>query len=100
MLAPHLDKGFVGALHDALGADVDPRARGHLTIHGKTAPIRWMRPSRSCWRSEEHTSELQSLMRISYAVFCLKKKNKHTQHIATQYETYPHNKNIFPHLTT
>src|SRR3546814_1297407 len=26
------------------------------------------------WRSEEHTSELQSLMRISYAVFCLKKK--------------------------
>src|SRR3546814_3089172 len=30
-------------------------------------------------RSEEHTSELQSLMRISYAVFCLKKK-KHSQH--------------------
>src|SRR3546814_6631519 len=29
-------------------------------------------------RSEEHTSELQSLMRISYAVFCLKNKNKHT----------------------
>src|SRR3546814_6798279 len=29
-------------------------------------------------RSEEHTSELQSLMRISYAVFCLKKKNKDT----------------------
>src|SRR3546814_4813010 len=32
------------------------------------------------WRSEEHTSELQSLMRISYAVFCLKKK-KQSQHI-------------------
>src|SRR3546814_2123343 len=33
-------------------------------------------------RSEEHTSELQSLMRISYAVFCLKKKNtqSHTTH--------------------
>src|SRR3546814_5838212 len=31
-------------------------------------------------RSEEHTSELQSLMRISYAVFCLKKKNKETRH--------------------
>src|SRR3546814_2243088 len=30
-------------------------------------------------RSEEHTSELQSLMRISYAVFCLKKKNKRNQ---------------------
>src|SRR3546814_1752707 len=33
------------------------------------------RPARRCTRSEEHTSELQSLMRISYAVFCLKKKN-------------------------
>src|SRR3546814_1747250 len=31
-------------------------------------------------RSEEHTSELQSLMRISYAVFCLKKKHDTTQH--------------------
>src|SRR3546814_5553066 len=34
-------------------------------------------------RSEEHTSELQSLMRISYAVFCLKKKKKHRQHTIT-----------------
>src|SRR3546814_9131932 len=32
----------------------------------------------SVWRSEEHTSELQSLMRISYAVFCLKKKKRQT----------------------
>src|SRR3546814_7040858 len=32
-------------------------------------------------RSEEHTSELQSLMRISYAVFCLKKHKKEQQHI-------------------
>src|SRR3546814_4854885 len=30
------------------------------------------------WRSEEHTSDLQSLMRISYAVFCLKKHNQQT----------------------
>src|SRR3546814_6472517 len=42
----------------------------------------WRRPpTRNCWyrsrRSEEHTSELQSLMRISYAVFCLKKKTTH-----------------------
>src|SRR3546814_2111371 len=34
-------------------------------------------------RSEEHTSELQSLMRISYAVFCLKKKTKQTTHKKT-----------------
>src|SRR3546814_5784495 len=40
-------------------------------------------------RSEEHTSELQSLMRISYAVFCLKKK-KATQHSAIRGpQTYP-----------
>src|SRR3546814_2520406 len=38
-------------------------------------------PERICrlWRSEEHTSELQSLMRISYAVFCLKKKRESGQ---------------------
>src|SRR3546814_2706821 len=36
-------------------------------------PARWRRGDRL--RSEEHTSELQSLMRISYAVFCLKKKH-------------------------
>src|SRR3546814_5971742 len=35
------------------------------------------------WRSEEHTSELQSLMRISYAVFCLKKKKKQRTQQAT-----------------
>src|SRR3546814_2521875 len=39
-------------------------------------------------RSEEHTSELQSLMRISYAVFCLKKKNKKKNSTQT-YQT-PH----------
>src|SRR3546814_3605881 len=33
------------------------------------------------YRSEEHTSELQSLMRISYAVFCLKKKKKHKTYL-------------------
>src|SRR3546814_1503508 len=32
--------------------------------------------AQTVWRSEEHTSELQSLMRISYAVFCLKTKRK------------------------
>src|SRR3546814_8047303 len=36
------------------------------------------------FRSEEHTSELQSLMRISYAVFCLKKKKKTTRQPTTQ----------------
>src|SRR3546814_1776686 len=40
-------------------------------------------------RSEEHTSELQSLMRISYAVFCLKKKkHKQTHQAVSQQQTY------------
>src|SRR3546814_7361155 len=43
---------------------------------GGRAPAAPRRPRR---RSEEHTSELQSLMRISYAVFCLKKKKKHSK---------------------
>src|SRR3546814_4461885 len=38
-------------------------------------------------RSEEHTSELQSLMRISYAVFCLNKKNKASPHNTRDRET-------------
>src|SRR3546814_10645221 len=38
-------------------------------------------------RSEEHTSELQSLMRISYAVFCLKKKNNNKTIRKTRYKT-------------
>src|SRR3546814_7500428 len=39
---------------------------------------------RASYRSEEHTSELQSLMRISYAVFCLKKK-QHPEKLTTRY---------------
>src|SRR3546814_7347929 len=39
-------------------------------------------------RSEEHTSELQSLMRISYAVFCLKKKKKNNNYATTNDKIY------------
>src|SRR3546814_7348595 len=45
---------------------------------------KWLRIAPEDSRSEEHTSELQSLMRISYAVFCLKKKN-----IIIKYEQHP-----------
>src|SRR3546814_3044856 len=53
-------------------ADVRVGALDHLAVHHQ--------------RSEEHTSELQSLMRISYAVFCLKKKNimQNTAHTRRQ----------------
>src|SRR3546814_1134089 len=42
-------------------------------------------------RSEEHTSELKSLMRISYAVFCLKKKKTKTHDTHTDNDMYTHN---------
>src|SRR3546814_7265609 len=60
---------FMGAI---LGA---PKAE--ILLRGDR--LRLYRPvaSRRRNRSEEHTSELQSLMRISYAVFCLKQKTKH-----------------------
>src|SRR3546814_10904716 len=45
-------------------------------------------------RSEEHTSELQSLMRISYAVFCLKKKKQQKHQPLTVKYSQPHNTNI------
>src|SRR3546814_2296804 len=41
-------------------------------------------------RSEEHTSELKSLMRLSYAVFCLKKKNIDHSHIVSNILIYPY----------
>src|SRR3546814_996993 len=53
------------------------------SVQSACAPSSWQRGGAqqlsTFWRSEEHTSELQSLMRISYAVFCLKKKNKTNQ---------------------
>src|SRR3546814_5558797 len=63
--------------------------KGSIVWLGQDA-IRWCRedPNRMLnyderARSEEHTSELQSLMRISYAVFCLKKKTKIQRHTST-----------------
>src|SRR3546814_6559963 len=52
------------------------RGESHVQVHLRCQP-----------RSEEHTSELQSLMRISYAVFCLKKKKKILQNDRTIYNT-------------
>src|SRR3546814_5473058 len=49
-------------------------------------------------RSEEHTSELQSLMRISYAVFCLKKKQEH--HHTRTHTKHHKSQQLSPHPTT
>src|SRR3546814_3108817 len=57
-------------------------ALGELTSGGELAGR--ARPAWWWFRSEEHTSELQSLMRISYAVFCLNKKPKVSYHPPTK----------------
>src|SRR3546814_6712443 len=54
----------VGALGDEVGCELHGRGPGVVSHRGREPAA----------RSEEHTSELQSLMRTSYAVFCLKKK--------------------------
>src|SRR3546814_6073788 len=64
--------GIAGEQIVALAATDRVAARGHLEVNEANRHT----------RSEEHTSELQSLMRLSYAVFCLKKKkNIHKYHI-------------------
>src|SRR3546814_1578837 len=78
-------------LRDANGAPVAEGDTGEITVRSAHVMLGyWRNPEltattvRDGWlwtgdlarRSEEHTSELQSLMRISYAVFCLKKKKK------------------------
>src|SRR3546814_8098201 len=77
----HDDAGAVARRHAAASAQRAGRA-----IAGAGPQRRRVLQCAVFWqehlRSEEHTSELQSLMRISYAVFCLKKKTKHT-HIIT-----------------
>src|SRR3546814_10008557 len=59
---------------------------GHHPAHQQPTPSQHHAPRHSScsMRSEEHTSELQSLMRISYAVFCLKKKKNTKQNTYTQ----------------
>src|SRR3546814_2328258 len=73
------------ALPEAASAELAPvlleRGRrvidlsGAFRIRDEAQRQRWY-PATAALRSEEHTSELQSLMRISYAVFCLKKKKE------------------------
>src|SRR3546814_2181941 len=65
-LGSSLGLGSEPRLFGSLGFGREPRFFGSLGLGSKP-------------RSEEHTSELQSLMRISYAVFCLKKKQNTTQ---------------------
>src|SRR3546814_9507274 len=68
--SPGRVRGGIVAVATTAAATFDGSVRGDLgAVRGTAAG-----------RSEEHTSELQSLMRISYAVFCLKKKNRKETH--------------------
>src|SRR3546814_2459830 len=64
-------------LGQRVDARIDHRRRpAHIALRAGAEPFKRLRV---IVRSEEHTSELESLMRISYAVFCLKKKNQTEQ---------------------
>src|SRR3546814_65651 len=72
-----LDQKFIRLeLVDDVGHRLGGKSRQARNVGPRKRPVK-----ADGFRSEEHTSELQSLMRISYAVFCLKKKkNKHSKH--------------------
>src|SRR3546814_8394591 len=75
---PHAAKGLAQALAER-GQAIFDLGRDDRVNLAMNQPVALHRAQRLSQRSEEHTSELQSLMRISYAVFCLKKKNKTDQ---------------------
>src|SRR3546814_9917050 len=62
-------------MESELPADWEPISLQQTSEKDELAQVRLQNASAALSRSEEHTSELQSLMRISYAVFCLKKKH-------------------------
>src|SRR3546814_2877649 len=78
--------GLGGERPDHVGAGLqqvtmlrqDFREQHHLEHAGRVRTLDKRKAVAGLLRSEEHTSELQSLMRISYAVFCLKKKKVHS----------------------
>src|SRR3546814_7591994 len=83
-----------------------PRREPPETARRVASPARWTasarrsdEPHRRFRRSEEHTSELQSLMRISYAVFCLKKKTKRKKALNhNSHELYIHHSQIITRI--
>src|SRR3546814_5001023 len=85
--------GILAAVLAGCAARVPPPDDIQLTRRSATADD-WSRhlPDLYRGRSEEHTSELQSLMRISYAVFCLKKKKQQREKSCNDYMTQHHSR--------
>src|SRR3546814_3103031 len=98
-----LPMDYIRALGDAYEAEQGPAAKdaiaqiltnsrmcaeGHRPICQDTGIVTVFVEVGMDVRSEEHTSELQSLMRISYAVFCLKKKKQHKNTTTDLSSTY------------
>src|SRR3546814_7241540 len=82
------DAHRIGLIEGATGHLAHLRCKPDLALpfaqrHAATPRWRIRRGGVRPWRSEEHTSELQSLMRISYAVFCLKTQNHKISSIYT-----------------
>src|SRR3546814_5497577 len=75
----------------ACGISSDDMARFHLCCFSSLIPVRRLAGEK---RSEEHTSELQSLMRSSYAVFCLKTKKMYSTHDDEQNHSKARDTNI------
>src|SRR3546814_4748223 len=89
-----IEEGCFAQITQQLGGSYTVLVEGNLyRVEGVDADALGLEP-----RSEEHTSELQSLMRISYAVFCLKKKNtiykiekeKNYTHVTNDHLASPH----------
>src|SRR3546814_7054081 len=100
--------GAMGLIRGAYDAKAEGFAPGGISLHNlmsghgpdvaswKGASEADLTPHRIEGRSEEHTSELQSLMRISYAAFCLKKKNISDRELQN---ILPHSTQPYTHIT-
>src|SRR3546814_8923840 len=86
---PHFRNIVIMAVYGAILFGLATLSQGGAQAAASSIPVTVVQPNvgQQDKRSEEHTSELQSLMRSSYAVFCLKKKKKtmQTHHIQKHY---------------
>src|SRR3546814_8632690 len=89
-----VEDGGIGALDSGLLLQFPERRLRHplapVDLAAGKAPVAGLRRIGAAYRSEEHTSELQSLMRNSYVVFCFKKKKIRKAHCWSSAHHEPH----------